>query len=454
MKGEKLLTAAIFSAALCSCIGNSKGKESSSVKGENAAGVTFEQEKSQFYKKMVEPFLKRWNVGILDTTPANDYVGRRDLLNGLVVEDMLLAAEAGSKELYGLQYYSIVQNSTGKSLGRVTARFIQPPCSLGQVRQEAVKQLLQEAPGAAVLRKGITHRFYGRDSWRMFLNGSPMLWCEGNFVGMLFRINQDGPDFSEALIKTVNAALRNTEKHGVEFHPDRAVKWREFQREERKKRGREQLDRRRKEDRTLGLSAWLYAIAATPERDWKWWKEHCRITDFSDPVTENRKLTCRLSSSCMQQWAKERKIIMDKKSQGWVAQIFRDDGFLLVAAVERESADLAKGMMVRFRFFNYRSPNMGVYRTYNQEYLSDEDARSSTVIHPGKVGDFDLGVQPVLSPAGVIVPNSENSAVYFVRGTTAVMVVTTIPNMSVLPVAKKLDELLLKQVSEAPVPAK
>ncbi len=416
--------------------------------------LTVEEQKEYILEKRLRPFLKRWKIGILDRLPATDYAWKNDRLDGLLTGDVLLSIEVGHKDSYGLRYYTIVQNSTGRRMGRMTARFIRPPCSLGQVREEAVYQLLSQGPGAALLRKGITHRFYSRDSWRMFLNGSPFLWCEGNFVGMIFSMEQSEADSRDALVKAINATVRNVETEGVEFQPDRAAGWRKSQREERERRWKERSERRKEADRTLGLSPWLYAIAATPERDWKWWKEHCRITDFPDPVTENRKLICRLPSSCMRLWAKKSNILMDKKAQGWVVQILRDDGFLLVAAAERESTDLAKGMMVRFRFFNYRSPNLGVYRTYNQEYLSDEEACSSTVIHPGKVGDFDLGVQPVLSPSGVIVPNSENSAVYFVRGTTAVMVVTTIPNMSVLPVARKLDALLLKEASGVPVPAR
>lgn len=436
--------------------GISLGKGSGSNQGEEKIKVrkflTEEEQKEYILEKRVQPFLKRWDIGILDRTLVTDYVWKDDRLNGLLVGDVLLSIELGNKDSYGLRYYTIVQNSTGRRLGRMTARFIRPPCSLGQVRQEAVYQLLSQGLGAGLLRKGITHRFYSRDSWQMFLDGSPLLWCEGNFVGMIFSMKQNVPDSREDLVKAINSVVRNIKKDEVKFQPDRAAVWRKSQQEEMEREWKERSERRKQEDRTLGLSAWFYSIVATPERDWKWWKEKCRIINFRDPVVENRKLTCRLPLSCIGKWAKDQKIIVDKKAQGWVALISRDNGFLLVAAGEMESPDLAKGMMVRFRFFNYQSPNVEIYRTYNQKYLSDEDARSFTVFHPGKVGDFDLGVQPRLSPSGVIIPNSENAAVYFVRGTTAVMVVTTIPNISVLPVAKSLDALLLKQTSKASVP--
>lgn len=429
------------------CAGDGANEEKESIKVRKF--LTDEERREYVETKWVQPFLKRWNIGVLDQTPAADYVWKDDPLDGLLVGDILLSIEVDDKDPYGLRYYSIVENSTGKYLGRMTARFIQPPCSLGKVRQEAVYQMLSQGSGILLAREGITHRFYGRDSWRMLFNNRPFLWCEGNFVGMIFSMADKDPESPVALVKAVNSAVRKIKKEGVEFHPDWAAKWRKSQREIIQERGRARFERRKKEDRTLGLPAWLYAIVATPERDWKWWKKQCRIADFPDPLVENRTLTCRLPSSCMQQLAKDQKIVVDEKSQGWVIKINRDHGFLLVAAGEMENSDLARGMVIRFRFFDYKSPHVGIYRTYNQQYLSEERARASTVIHPGKVGDFDLGIRPWLSPSGVVVPNSGNSAVYFSRGTTAVMIVTTVPNMSVLPLARKLDGLLLKKGADS-----
>lgn len=429
------------------CAGDGTNGEKESIKVRKF--LTDEERREYVETKWVQPFLKRWNIGVLDQTPAADYVWKDDPLDGLLVGDILLSIEVDDKDPYGLRYYTIVENSTGKHLGRMTAQFIRPPCSLGKVRQEAVYQMLSQGSGILLARKGITHRFYGRDSWRMLLNNRPFLWCEGNFVGMIFSMADNDPESPDALVKAVNSAVRKVKKEGVEFHPDWAAKWRNSQREIIEERWRARSERRKEEDRTLGLPAWLHAIVATPKREWKWWKNQCRIVDFPDPLTENRKLTCRLPLSCMEQLGKDQKILVEKKSQGWVIKITRDNGFLLVAASEMENSDLARGMMIRFRFFDYKSPHVGIYRTYNQQYLSEEHARSSTVIHPGKVGDFDLGIRPWLSPSGTVVPNSENSAVYFSRGTTAVMIVTTIPNMSVLPLARKLDGILLKQKADS-----
>ena len=70
------------------------------------------------------------------------------------------------------------------------------------------------------------------------------------------------------------------------------------------------------------------------------------------------------------------------------------------------------------------------------------DVAAATVVKPGRVGDFDLGSGPVLGPDGALVKGSEQSAVYFLRGNTAVMVLSTDPGYAVLGMAQKLDAAL------------
>ena len=70
------------------------------------------------------------------------------------------------------------------------------------------------------------------------------------------------------------------------------------------------------------------------------------------------------------------------------------------------------------------------------------DVAAATVVKPGRVGDFDLGSGPVLGSDGALVKGSDQSAVYFLRGNTAVMVLSTDPGYSVLGIAKKLDTAL------------
>jgi hypothetical protein len=91
----------------------------------------------------------------------------------------------------------------------------------------------------------------------------------------------------------------------------------------------------------------------------------------------------------------------------------------------------AMELLLKLRFYDPRNTQR-----------APKDVAASTVIKPGKVGDFDLGCGPVLGPDGALMKGSEQSAVYFLRGNTAVMVLSTDPGYPVLGMARKLDAAL------------
>lgn len=91
----------------------------------------------------------------------------------------------------------------------------------------------------------------------------------------------------------------------------------------------------------------------------------------------------------------------------------------------------AMELLLKLRFYDPRNTKR-----------DPRDVASATVVKPGKVGDFDLGCGPALGPDGALVKESEQSAVYFLRGNTAVMVLSTDPGYPVLGMAQKLDAAL------------
>ena len=91
----------------------------------------------------------------------------------------------------------------------------------------------------------------------------------------------------------------------------------------------------------------------------------------------------------------------------------------------------AMELLLRLRFYDPRNTKR-----------DPRDIAASTIIKPGKVGDFDLGCGSALGPDGALVKNSGESAMYFLRGNTAVMVLSTDPGYSVLGMARKLDAAL------------
>lgn len=67
-------------------------------------------------------------------------------------------------------------------------------------------------------------------------------------------------------------------------------------------------------------------------------------------------------------------------------------------------------------------------------------------VHPGLVGDYDVCLKPVINELGVPVSQGEYSSISFIRGNTAVMLKNESMDISVLPLAKQMDEALLKNM--------
>ena len=77
-----------------------------------------------------------------------------------------------------------------------------------------------------------------------------------------------------------------------------------------------------------------------------------------------------------------------------------------------------------------------------------EPTKSETCIQKHRVnslliGKYDLSLKPQLDDSGALILNSEESDICFVRNNTAVRVVADRPDVSVLWIAKKIDEELI-----------
>ncbi len=122
----------------------------------------------------------------------------------------------------------------------------------------------------------------------------------------------------------------------------------------------------------------------------------------------------------------------------WDDTLTRSDFIEILVAYARSRKE-AMELLLKLRFYDPRNTKR-----------DPRDVAAATVVKPGKVGDFDLGCGPVLGPDGALVKGSEQSAVYFLRGNTAVMVLSTDPGYSVLGIARKLDAAL-EGKGDAPV---
>ena len=82
------------------------------------------------------------------------------------------------------------------------------------------------------------------------------------------------------------------------------------------------------------------------------------------------------------------------------------------------------------------------YDPWNTE-RDPKDVAASTVIKPGKVGDFDLGCGPVLGPDGALVKGGEAICGVFPEEEYGRHGLSIDPGYSVLGMARKLDAALL-----------
>lgn len=99
---------------------------------------------------------------------------------------------------------------------------------------------------------------------------------------------------------------------------------------------------------------------------------------------------------------------------------------------------LALETLARMRLWQ-AGEQMGQPKELTAEYVAGQTNTSSKL-----VGDFSLFLKGGLDKFGNLSPDGPYSSIFFVRGTTAICLVSGNPSRSVLPMAKKLDEALKK----------
>ncbi len=119
------------------------------------------------------------------------------------------------------------------------------------------------------------------------------------------------------------------------------------------------------------------------------------------------------------------------KPSGKLEETMERGSCVEILVAHARSRKEAMELLLRLRFYDPRNTKR-----------DPRDIAASTIIKPGKVGDFDFGCGSALGPDGALVKNSGESAMYFLRGNTAVMVLSTDPGYSVLGMARKLDAAL------------
>ncbi len=87
-------------------------------------------------------------------------------------------------------------------------------------------------------------------------------------------------------------------------------------------------------------------------------------------------------------------------------------------------------------------------------YIQEKEGRESELakglkLNPGLVGDLDVCIRRRTGEDGALIPGSERSALYFIRGNTAVGIFSDDPTYNALPLARALDKQLVKGLDKA-----
>ena len=82
----------------------------------------------------------------------------------------------------------------------------------------------------------------------------------------------------------------------------------------------------------------------------------------------------------------------------------------------------------------------------SKQLIKPEILKKILRVNPGLVGDYDVCLKPVINELGVPIPHGEYSSISFIRGNTAVTLKNETMDISVLPLAKQIDEALLKNM--------
>ena len=112
--------------------------------------------------------------------------------------------------------------------------------------------------------------------------------------------------------------------------------------------------------------------------------------------------------------------------------------------VHQFNRNLAINTVLHFRALDH------MLHRWDHKVQTDQDVIKYSIINPGWVGDFDIATKARLGRDGAVVFGSENSAIYFTRGNTAVSIVSENPYFNVLPMARLVDEELKKKLNIPP----
>ncbi len=148
---------------------------------------------------------------------------------------------------------------------------------------------------------------------------------------------------------------------------------------------------------------------------------------------------------CREDWLKQFKIPKFYKERSEHASIWyyfyllpSDNQKTHLMIAQCGTRALALETLARMRLWQ-AGEQMDQPKELTAEYVAGQTNTSSKL-----VGDFSLFLKGGLDKFGNLSPDGPYSSIFFVRGTTAICLVSGNPSRSVLPMAKKLDEALKK----------
>lgn len=397
---------------------------------------TRRKKQAVFHAKRDDIIRNKWKITLGDNAPLEPCQHKFDKLDGMQFAQYLLISDADTA-------LDIVKNN--KVIGKVHVYHNQG--SIERIRHSLLHHVLLYMP----LKKlePIKEDILSPKDWACHFACNYSVWTIDNLGGIISWFGNDHADLNSSdFFDLLVHALRNKAHPNIKFSPQAAAQYRLFIEQEYEKRVRTEkiADAKRKQlAARLGFPSFVHHISDIEPNKPTWLAQQARVPLSLGKIIQDDNIVNVFHESDLAPPWKQRVAQAESKQQGLHLILKNNNNTkqILLSIARFESPAEAQARVVQSRYYDYLQKG--------QHYFTEERVKNHTVINPRLVGEFDLSLKHQFDPSGCVIPKSNESAIYFQRGDTAVMIASQDPRISVLPLAKHIDQVLVKKLQvEAP----
>lgn len=388
-------------------------------------------------KELVEVFVDKYSIDLGDKSLQKPYTGQLDKLHGLSVGSLCILKHKNDPEHY------IIINANNEKIGSL--KTISKPCSVYDMR----RQLINSYQGDSEFGEWVLiEDKISPTTWAGYVDKrTPYVRTEQASSGVLtvnnlgFKIFLFSPNEKlKDLCRHIDNVIQGKQDHAVSFQPERVkilqAKWKAEAAEEKAR-----LLKQSQERDSQGFPAYGNYICENVDMQASYLCKEAGMvyaTKKLNPISEIQNL---LSLNDLKLIWKKNIYQQEENTQGVFVRLGDREKCIFILVMRFATKEEAKARLVQYRYVNPKDISQTI------SFLSEKNVKAQTKVNPRLVGEFDLSLKHQFDASGSIIPKSNESALYFQRGETAVMVVSQDPKASVLELAKQIDQVLIKRMN-------